>query len=192
MKSHFLLLCFGLSLSLYAESWEVGLFGSGLIGHGDLGHYWEHSGGGGFEVAYPFHTQVPVMLSAHISNHREITDAPLKPGHVHPGRDIMLVHTTLLWQYRFLPKQRLHPIIGAGLTNTLFIMYKNWPPEDNADESEYGFALSLGMECDIKERFRLFTDYRFSAFLTDPEVVTLSLVRSGIRYIIPKRSHDKK
>lgn len=192
MKPLVLLLCVLTGTALYAENWEVGLFGSGLVGHGDLGHYWESNFGGGFEVAYPFHTQVPVILSVHLSNHKEINDAPLKEGHIHPGRDILLMHTALQWHYRFLPHSTVHPIIGAGLSHTLFIMYDQWPPESNSDESEYGIVLSSGTEWDIKDRFRLFVDYRFAASVTDPEIVTMSIVRTGLRVIIPKRGHEKE
>lgn len=192
MKTLLLLLCVLYSTTLYADNWEVGFFGSGLIGHGDLGYYWKRGIGGGIEVSYPFHEQVPVILSVHLSNHEEIKTISVKKGHIYPDRDILLMHTALQWHYRFFPNIDFHPIIGAGLSHTLFIMYQNWPPEDNADESEYGAVVSLGGEWDLKKKFRLFVDYRFSAFLTEPEIVTLSLFRTGIRYIIPKRSHEKK
>lgn len=188
MKRLTLLLLFPLLLS--AESWQFGGFSSYLIGHRDFAHYWVHNYGGGIDIVYPFHDQVPVSLSVHFSDHQLKSGVTPLEGHKNPERHILLMHNTLLWHYRFLPEKKIHPIVGAGLSNTLFIMYKSWPPESNDDESEYGFAFSGGLELDMGEKWKLFTDYRHSLFLTEPDIVHFSLIRFGLRFVLPERRDD--
>lgn len=185
-----ILLCIT-SICASSTPWKIGCYGGAIKAHGDLGTYWHDNAGGGIEVVYPFHNRLPATLSVHFSNHKEDTNAPLKQGFKRAGRDILLIHSALIWSYEFTENRAFVPYAGLGISHTVFLMYASWPPESNSDESEYGVVSTVGFEYKPKKSLAFFSDYRMSAFLTEPEIVHFSLFRCGIRIPLERRKREK-
>lgn len=182
-----------LTTLLFAEKapWELGVTAGGTFFHDILGDYWHNSPTVGFELLYPFHPRVPVILSGQVGFHTPETSPPPRDGFHATDKDLLFIHCALLWQFHILENQPVTPYVGAGLSHSTFYMSSEWPAPDYSDESEFGGVGSLGALYTVNSHVRIFADYRFNMIFSAPYKLHFSTVRTGVRFALKKRSDNE-
>lgn len=187
----------GLLLVLIASAsaekgvWELGATAGGTLFHDILADNWNSSPTAGFELLYPFHPRVPVILSGQVGFHTPNPSPPPREGFHATDKDLLFFHFALLWQFELLENRPVTPYIGAGISHSTFYMAAEWPSPEYSDESEFGSVSSLGALYTLNRQVKLFCDYRFNIIFSAPYRLHFSTVRAGVRFALNKRSNHE-
>lgn len=186
-----LLLILTTTISAEKAPWELGATVGGTFFHDILEEYWKSSPNAGFELLYPFHPRVPVILSGQVGFHTPEPSPPQREGFHATDKDLLFFHFVLLWQFQLLENRPVTPYIGTGISHSTFYMAAEWPSPEYSDESEFGSVSSLGALYTVNTHLKLFCDYRFNIIFSAPYRLHFSTVRTGVRFALRKRSDNE-
>lgn len=165
-----------LPFSLCAKNVSIGA-GSGVSFYQqDLSGYWEHAPLWGLDFSYPFREKLPVVISIYGSVHQPLEE---QNGITHT---VLFINADIAFEYGFLRQRRINPLIGLGFTSTTMVAYKEWPPQNNDDESELGITGNGGIRWQVSDKISLDMLYKQYMLFTEPRYLTFGSL--GLRFMI--------
>ncbi|MGM0454403.1 MAG: OmpW/AlkL family protein, partial [Thermodesulfobacteriota bacterium] len=88
--------------------------------------------------------------------------------------DVWVIPPTLTLQYHFLPDEKFRPYIGAGVNYTIFTdPNKGVTVNDTDYDNSFGYALQVGADIGLTEKFFLNFDLKKLYLETDADVKAL-------------------
>lgn len=148
---------------MQAKEYGLGLAGGGTFLQGDIGSHWHSTPNVGVSFLYPFHPKVPVSFTIVGGKH-----LPVK------GKTeftVLLLSMALQFEYAFFHEKALSPLVAAGFSNTMFVAFKEWPPQTNDDESELGLCFGSGFTSKLPKNFKFSLLYNQHIVATEPKVL---------------------
>lgn len=174
MKRQLLLILLLLTcVELRAKSFSLGAGTGASLYQRDLTDYWKDAALWGVDFSYPITRRVPVTLSIYgsVHKHRNLFNEIIPP---HPAAvKVLFINVDLAFEYALWQQRPVSPLWSLGFTSTTMVAYKEWPPQNNDDESEIGITGNGGIRVRpnpnisfdvLYKQYMLFTEPRYLSF----------------------------
>lgn len=176
------------SFELCAKPFSIGA-GSGMsLYQGDLSDYWKHAALWGVDFSYPLSNRVPVIISIYGSVHDHDNIAPTHPAHC----TVLFVNADIAFEFALWQQRKVSPLCGLGFTSTTMVAYKEWPPQNNDDESEIGITGNSGIRFKPHKKLTLDILYKQYMLFTEPRYLTFGSLVCRFMIEIERRNRDEK
>lgn len=182
-----LLLLFCVQVS--AKSFSLGAGTGASLYQKDLGDYWEQAAIWGVDFTYPVFKRVPVAFSLYGSRHKP--KEHLAPSHP-ANRKVLFINFDIVFEYSLWQERPVSPILGAGFTSTTMVAYKEWPPQNNDDESEFGITGNGGIRFKPLQKVSFDLLYKQYMLFTEPRYLTFGSLLCRCIIDIERSKKDEK
>jgi hypothetical protein len=148
----------------------------------DLYQHWKNSPRAGVDFAFPFHPQIPVLVSLYGSYHEPIDQSQNGNEYKQLSKNLLLFSLQVVMEYNILKDKKITPVVGLGFANTSMILFEEWPPPYNSDESEIGALLLGGVSYKFHKKIQTSLIYKQDFLFSEPRFIQMGRVNLRFTY----------